>query len=262
MSMLMTKGHRVLMVFTQGDRLCTKTYDSEGIPLWELEGDLLLKFAVDVPEGTIIFYNDGNYLAPENYKAGDYVYFAKGTFHPKTFRFTVGSLDFCNYYSEIYVLKDFDFSKVTGMWTFCYIMPLLTKVDVSHLDTSKVKDMNAAFRALPSVSSLNLSNFDTSNVVTFLSIFMSDSNLTNIILGNGWGRQTSTATNALLLDFGDCGSSKSYQLTDETYKSMLTMYDRKSAGLVDMTLKFNKKHNIPDGWIDKMTALGYTITLA
>ena len=65
------------------------------------------------------------------------------------------------------------------------------------------------------------------------------------------------------MDLSTCGSSKSYTLTDETYASMLTMYDRVTNGLTTTyTIKFSTKHNIPDGWIDKMTARGYTIVTA
>ena len=65
----------------------------------------------------------------------------------------------------------------------------------------------------------------------------------------------------MTLALSSCGNSKGYQLTDATYNSMLTMYDRATAGLENMTIQLSKKHNIPDGWTDKMTARGYTITL-
>ena len=313
MGTLMSNGRKVLMVFSRDGRLCTKTYTSDGNLAWDLEGDMLLKFAVDVAKGTAIFYNDGNFLAPDDYKTGDYVYFSKGTFHPTTFRFAIDSSTFCNYYSEIYVLKDFDFSKVTSMWIFTYVIPLLTKLDVSHLDTSKINNMNSSFRNLgvkkldlshfntskvtnmfamifdctsltsldvsnfdtskvanmqsmfnrcSSLASLDVSNFDTKNVTSMLSMFSSCASLTNLIFGSKWGTQTSTAANALTLDLSTCGSSKSYKLTDDTYNSMLTMYDRASNGLTTMTIKFSKKHNLPDGFAEKMSALGYTITLA
>ena len=254
--------------------------------VWELEGDMLLKFAVDVKKGTTIFYNNDSFLAPDDYKAGDYLYFSKGTFHPTTFRFAIGSSTFCDYYSEIYMLKDFDFSKVSSMWIFTFDMPLLTKLDVSHLDTSNINNMNSSFRGL-GVKKLNLSNFDTSKVTNMFAMFYScrsltsldvsnfdlgvctriDSmfnnctSLTNLIFGSKWGTQTSTAANALTLDLSTIGSEKSCKLTDETYNSMLTMYDRASNGLTTMTIKFSTKHNLPDGFAEKMSALGYTITL-
>ena len=334
----MSNGRKVLMVFSRDGRLCTKTYTSDGKLAWELEGDLLLKFAVDVAKGTAIFYNDGNFLAPDDYKAGDYVYFSKGTFHPTWFRFAIDSSTYCNYYSEIYVLKGFDFSKVISIWIFCYNMPLLTKLDVSHLDTSKINNMDSSFRNLGvkkldvsnfntskvtnmfamfyncssltsldvshfdtskvtnmqsmfnncpsltsldvshfdtskvtrmfmmfyncrSLTSLDVSNFDTKNVTLMNYMFYNCRSLTNLIFGSKWGTQTSTEANALTLDLSYLGSSKSYKLTDDTYNSMLTMYDRASNGLTTMTIKFSKSHNLPDGFAEKMSALGYTITL-
>ena len=282
--------------------------------VWELEGDMLLKFAVDVKKGTTLFMIDNSteVTANDDYKAGDYLYFSKGTFHPTTFRFAIQSNVFCNYYSEIYMLKDFDFSNVKSMWIFTYNMPLLTKLDVSHLDTSNINNMNSSFRSI-SVKKLELSNFDTKNVTNMFYMFYNCSSLTsldvsgfdtssvtnmcgmfnschsltsldvsnfdlgiatdishmfdrcrsltNLIFGSKWGTQTSTAADALTLDLSYLGSSKSYKLTDETYNSMLTMYDRASNGLTTMTIKFSTKHNLPDGFAEKMSALGYTITL-
>jgi surface protein len=414
MSMIANNGKKVCFILSNGNVVTKIMKDEKAI--WELEGDMLLKFAVDVAKGTAIFYNDGNFLAPDNYKAGDYVYFSKGTFHPTTFRFAIGSSTYCNYYSEIYMVKDFDFSKVTSMWIFTYNMPLLTKLDVSHLDTSKINSMDSSFRNLgvkkldvsnfdtskvttmntmfygcssltsldvsnfdtskvtnmqgmfhscrsltsldvsnfdtskvtnmfmmfynctsltslnvsnfdtskvtnidrmfygcPSLTSLDVSNFDTSKVTDMVymfyncssltsldvsnfdtskvtnmqgmfhscrsltsldvsnfdtskvtnmgNLFNSCRSLTNLIFGSKWGAQTSTEANALTLDLSYLGSSKSYKLTDDTYNSMLTMYDRASNGLTTMTIKFSKSHNLPDGFAEKMSALGYTITL-
>ena len=336
MSMIANNGKKVCFILSNGNVVTKIMKDEKAI--WELEGDMLLKFAVDVAKGTAIFYNDGNFLAPDNYKAGDYVYFSKGTFHPTTFRFAIGSSTYCNYYSEIYMVKDFDFSKVTSMWIFTYNMPLLTKLDVSHLDTSKINSMDSSFRNLgvkkldvsnfdtskvttmntmfygcssltsldvsnfdtskvtnmqsmfsscPSLTSLDVSNFDTSKVTNMQgmfhscrsltsldvsnfdtskvtnmgNLFNSCRSLTNLIFGSKWGAQTSTEANALTLDLSYLGSSKSYKLTDDTYNSMLTMYDRASNGLTTMTIKFSKSHNLPDGFAEKMSALGYTITL-
>ena len=109
------------------------------------------------------------------------------------------------------------------------------------------------------VTTLDVSKFDLSNLRRLDSIFGSCTQLTNIIFGEGWGKPQNNIT----LDLSTCGSSKSYTLTDETYASMLTMYDRVTNGLTSTyTIKFSTKHNIPDGWIDKMTARGYTIVTA
>ena len=368
--------------------------------VWELEGDMLLKFAVDVKKGdTLVRISGTNVVADADYKIGDYLYFAKGTFQPSQIRFTYfndnNKEQTLNLYSEVRFLKGFDCSKLTLMYDmFCaesassntlmrvvdlshldtskvynmqwalggmpYVTKLdvsnfntsnvtegysifrnnsrlvdfdvsgwdthnfkgmnfmfagiakktldltnfvtsnvtnmqgmfsscrsLTSLDVSNFDTSKVTDMNSMFSycytltsldvsgwntskvttmsymfyGCQSLTSLDVSNFDTSKVTDMRSMFSYCYTLTNLIFGSKWGTQTSTEANALTLDLSTIGSSKSYKLTDETYNSMLTMYDRASNGLTTMTIKFSKSHNLPDGFAEKMSALGYTITL-
>ena len=317
----MSNGRKVLMVFSRDGRLCTKTYTSDGKLAWELEGDMLLKFAVDVAKGdTLVRISYTDVIAEEEYKIGDYLYFPKGTFHPTEIRFSIDDNKRYDYYSEIRFLKGldisqiksfyrilggwgntltgaskakiidvshFDTSKVTNMYTmFCSCSSVkkldvsnfdtknvalmdymfcgcrsLTSLDVSNFDTSKVATMYAMFNGCRSLTSLDVSNFDTSKVTYMNYMFSGCTSLTNLIFGSKWGTQTSTAANALTLDLSYLGSSKSYKLTDETYNSMLTMYDRASNGLTTMTIKFSKSHNLPDGFAEKMSALGYTITL-
>jgi surface protein len=370
----MSNGRKVLMVFSRDGRLCTKTYTSDGKLAWELEGDMLLKFAVDVAKGdTLVRISGTDVIAEEDYKVGDYLYFSKGTFYPTEIRFNIYDNNGYDYYSEIRFLKGldisqiksfyrilggwgytitgaskakiidvshfdtknvtdmhtmfcgctsvkkldisgfdtskvtdmqsmfcnctsltslnvskfdtskvtimghmfrncssltsldvshFDTSKVTTMYTMFRNCTSLTSLNVSNFDTSKVTDMQSMFRNCSSLTSLDVSNFDTSKVTTMDCIFDNCTSLTNLIFGSKWGTQTSTAAKALMLDLSTCGSSKSYKLTDETYNSMLTMYDRASNGLATMTIKFSKRHNLPDGFAEKMSALGYTITLA
>ena len=343
----MSNGRKVLMVFSRDGRLCTKTYTSDGKLAWELEGDMLLKFAVDVAKGdTLVRISGTDVIAEEEYKIGDYLYFSKGTFHPTEIRFNIYDNKGYDYYSEIRFLKgldisqiksfyrilggwgntitgaskakiidvshfdtskvtnmntmfcscssvkkldvsnfdtskatdmhtmfcgcasltpldvsNFDTSKVTNMNTMFYSCTSLTSLDLSHFNTSKVTDMHTMFCGCSSLASLDVSNFDTSKVTNMYAMFYNCASLTNLIFGSKWGTQTSTAANALTLDLSYLGSSKSYKLTDDTYNSMLTMYDRASNGLATMTIKFSKSHNLPDGFAEKMSALGYTITL-
>ena len=158
-------------------------------------------------------------------------------------------------------VSNFDTSQVTWFANMFNACSSLTSLDVSGFDTSKVTSMGYMFYYCSSLTSLDVSNFDTSKVTDMGYMFYNCSSLTNLIFGAKWGTQTSTAANALTLDLSTLGSKKSYKLTDATYTSMLTMYDRASAGLTTMTIKFSKKHNLPDGFAEKMSALGYTITL-
>ena len=368
--MIATNGKKACVIM-DGDKVVTKILVLQ--PVYELEGDLLLKFAVDVAKGTTLFMIDSSteITANDDYKAGDYLYFEKGTFQPTRVRFYINGSTIYNYYAEIYFLKGFDesqitnisymfggwpsgpqglklvtkidmshldtskmttmaevfggcthlttirqnfnTSKVTSMNALCVdcgnlvsvdftnldtknVMNMahmfnnchsltsldvsnfdtskvttinsmfshcssLTSLDVSNFDTSKVTNMSYMFSSSTSLTSLDVSNFDTKNVTSMMSMFYNCPSLTNLIFGSKWGTQTSTEANALTLDLSTCGSSKSYKLTDETYNSMLTMYDRASNGLTTMTIKFSKSHNLPDGFAEKMSALGYTITL-
>ena len=89
------------------------------------------------------------------------------------------------------------------------------------------------------------------------SMFNGCSSLASLKFGEGFGKAEASG---LTLDLGHLASAKDYKLTDETYASMLTMYDRAANGLPTMTIQFSSKHNIPDGFIDSMTAKGYVIT--
>ena len=152
-------------------------------------------------------------------------------------------------------------SKVTSFSWIFFGCASLTSLNVSKWNTSEAQSFNRMFEGCSSLTSLNMSSFDTSKVTDMGSMFYGCTSLTNLLFGSKWGTQTSTAANALTLGLSTLGSSKSYKLTDATYTSMLTMYDRASAGLTTMTIKFSTKHNLPDGFAEKMSALGYTIQL-
>lgn len=133
----------------------------------------------------------------------------------------------------------------------------LQSLDVGNWDTSGVWRMCSMFNNCQSLTSLDLHNWDTSSVTDVYSMFYSCPSLTDITFGEGFGK---AKAEGLTLDLSYCGSNKSYVLTDNTYNSMLTMYDRATNGLPTMTIKFNAKHNLPDGFVAAMTARGYTIT--
>ena len=133
----------------------------------------------------------------------------------------------------------------------------LASLDVSGWDTANVTDMWGMFSGCSSLASLDVSRWDTAKVTDMRAMFSGCPSLASIKFGEGFGKAEASG---LTLGLGDCASAKDYKLTDETYASMLTMYDRAAAGLPTMTIQFSSKHNIPDGFIDAMTAKGYTIT--
>ena len=133
----------------------------------------------------------------------------------------------------------------------------LTDVYVDEWITDNVTDISGAFYNCWNLGYVNCSNWDLSKVTNVANTFVGCNRLTEILFGNGWGKWTKNLT----LNLSTCGSKESYQLSDDTYNSMLEMYDRKTNGLGATTIEFSKSHNLPDGFKDKMEALGYTITL-
>ena len=137
----------------------------------------------------------------------------------------------------------------------------LTSLEGSgNWDMSNVTQLNGTFWNCTSLTSLDCSGWNMPKVWDLGNTFTQCGNLTNLILGNGWGKWNQSWT--ITLRLSDVGKWQNYQLTDATYNSILNMYDRKSNGLGDAILQFSPSHNIPDGFVDKMTAKGYTITLA
>ena len=146
-------------------------------------------------------------------------------------------------------VSEFNTSQVTNMSYMFYGCGYLLSLDVSGWDTSKVTNMIYMFNRCSSLTSLDLSGWDTSKVTSMEYMFLNCKSLSSIKFGPGWGKQTSTEANALTLDLSVCNSNNSYQFSDETWSSMLTMYDRATAGLTNMTITLNSSTNIPDGWI-------------
>lgn len=132
----------------------------------------------------------------------------------------------------------------------------LRKIDASLLDTTNTTNFQALFLGQIELVELDVSYWYVGEYALD-SIFDYCYNLTTIKFGSGWG----DSRYDFELDLGDCGKNNSYRLDSITYDSMLTMYDRASAGFPAGIIKFNKQHNLPEGFIDSMTALGYTITL-
>ena len=144
----------------------------------------------------------------------------------------------------------------------------LKSLDLSTWDF-KIKcnkfSIDRMFSGCKSLKSLNVSKFDLSNFndqdiygKNDLDLFGECYNLTDIRFGPGWGKSNVSDINLFLWD---CGKDKGYMLSDETYESMLTMYDRKKAGLDIMKISFRKPHNIPKGWLEKMEERGYKIKI-
>lgn len=155
-------------------------------------------------------------------------------------------------------VSNWDVSNCISLYGVFYNCHGLTKLDLSKWNTKSAKSLGSLLYACNNITTVNVSNFDLTHVTSIESIFSRDSLLSDITFGEGWGKNTATLT----LDLSTIASKVNYKLSDNTYNSMLTMYDRIANNLTNtFTIKFSSKHNIPDGWIDKMTARGYTISI-
>ena len=178
--------------------------------------------------------------------------------------FNTSSLRKMNYiFCNVNKLQNIDVSNwdvsnckaLVGIFYNCF---KLAKIDLSKWNTKSCINLETLLYSCSSIKSVNVSNFDLTHVTTINNIFSNDILLSDITFGEGWGKNTAT----LILDLSTIASRANYKLSDNTYESMFTMYDRIANNLTNtFTIKFNSKHNIPKGWIDKMTARGYTISI-
>lgn len=155
-------------------------------------------------------------------------------------------------------VSNWDVSNCLFLDSVFYDCHALTKLDLSKWNTKSAKSIKRLLYGCNNITTVNVSNFDLTHVTSIINIFYGDSLLSDITFGEGWGKNTV----ALTLDLSTVASSVNYKFTDNTYDSMLTMYDRIANNLTNtFTIKFSSRHNIPEGWIDKMTARGYTISI-
>ena len=152
-------------------------------------------------------------------------------------------------------LSSWDVSNVKNMGSMFADCESLEALDLSSWDTSKVTNMKSMFDGCRHLKYLDLSGWDTSNMCKFSTVYTFGGcyDLDDIRFGPDWFNSKDTVS----LNLSTCGKYKGYKLSDETYESMLTMYDREKAGLGPVTIYFNENHNIPDGFKEKMKERGY-----
>lgn len=185
-------------------------------------------------------------------------------------------------------LSNFSAPNLTSMYTSFGSTYKLTSINFKGINVPKVTDISLMFLCSTSIEEIDLSPLQvTVYSVSYLvygceklkslnisSITLSSEStgytkitdpfgrcpvLSNIIFGEGWGK--SSASN-LVLDLSTCNSDNNYQFTDETWSSLLTLYDRAANNLPSMTIKIKSSSNFPSGWVSQMTAKGYTISYA
>ena len=155
-------------------------------------------------------------------------------------------------------LSNWDTSKATDMSYAFVNCASLTSLDLSNWDTSNVTNMTYMFYYCRALTSLDVSGFDLSSCSNIANIFRDCPKLSNLILGEGWGKSSNSS---LVLSINPISS----KLTDESWTSFKTMYDRSENGLPNMTIQFStaQKTNYTDwsNFVDYMTNKGYTITV-
>lgn len=156
-------------------------------------------------------------------------------------------------------VSNWDVSSCIDFTAVFYNCHNITNLDTSKWNTKNAIQMSGMFHACYRLETLDISNFDTTNSIFSSDIFTEDGLLHDIKFGVNIGKSTVRDS---IIDLSTVASRVNYKFTDNTYDSMLTMYDRVINGLTTkFIIRFSSKHNIPEGWIDKMTARGYTISI-
>ena len=171
----------------------------------------------------------------------------------------------CSSLASVGDLSNWDTSKVTNMAYVFVNCSSLTSLNLSNWDMSKVTSLTYMFYYCRALTSLNVSGWDLSSCSNISEIFRDCTKLSNLILGEGFGKIPS----GLVLDLSHLNRSgndtySAYILSDESWVSFKTMYDREENGLPTMTINFSAKHKANyadwDSFVEYMTARGYNIT--
>ena len=171
----------------------------------------------------------------------------------------------CSSLASVGDLSNWDTSKVTNMAYVFVNCSSLTSLNLSNWDMSKVTSLTYMFYYCRALTSLNVSGWDLSSCSNISEIFRDCTKLSNLILGEGFGKIPSGLTLDLssLNQYGN-DTYSAYVLSDESWASFKTMYDREENGLPTMTINFSAKHKANyadwDSFVEYMTARGYNIT--
>lgn len=165
----------------------------------------------------------------------------------------------CNLITDFSFLCNWNLSSCTSISGMFQQAQGITTLDLSKWNTSKVTNIAYAIYNNTKCTSVDVSGWDLSSCTNMTCIFDYMSKLNNLILGEGWGKSPSSG---LTLGLNHIAST----LTDESWASFKTLYDRASDGLPTMTIKFSTAHKTNyadwDSFVEYMTARGYNITTA
>ena len=176
----------------------------------------------------------------------------------------------CSNLESIEGIENWDISTATFIISPFGSCPEVKEINIANWDVSNVANCGGVAINMENLEKLDVSNWQV-NCITYSAdntnywFVKSTPKLSTILFGEGWGKCDDEHGSGL--DLSECNSSgndtyAAYQLADETFSSMLKMYDRKANGLTStFTILLNSKTTIPDGWTAKMEAKGYTITI-
>ena len=150
-------------------------------------------------------------------------------------------------------VSGWDTSKVTNITHAFDNCSSLTTLDVSGWDTGAMASFNSLFARCPSLTILDMSGWDTSKVINMGYMFQSAGSLAVLKFGEGFGK--------MLDSVGTLDLSMLRAWKNDTVKTLLTLYDRKTNGMGVITIKLhaNAKAVLGEDGIAQLTAKGYTI---
>lgn len=152
----------------------------------------------------------------------------------------------------INAIKNWNTSACKDMSQMFYRASFNSGLILTGWDTSVCENMSAMFANVISPL-INISSFDLSSCGNIKSMFLAITNLTSLTLGEGIGKMKD-----------ECGTLDLSGLSgwkNDTVKSLLTLYDRRAAGMGVITIKLhaNTKAVLGEDGIAQLTAKGYTI---
>lgn len=141
---------------------------------------------------------------------------------------------------------------LTTLYCTWYNCKAITKLDLSKFNTRKVTNYGWVFSGCTALEWLDISGFDLTSATNVPSFFELNKNLKHLVLGEGFGKIKQVAT----FDMSSFAS-----LDEESKASFMSLYDRKTNGLPNVTLKLKTSFGFSEEQIQSLTNKGYTINL-
>ena len=167
----------------------------------------------------------------------------------KSFRYT-----FSNGVNELIMPELGEDNMLNDLYCTWYQNLGIKKLDLSKFNTKNVTEFGWCFDGAIKLEWLDISGFDLSSATTsgVNTFFGKNRMLTHLILGEGFGKIKKGVT----FDMSSFAS-----LDEESKVSFMSLYDRKTNGLPNVTLKLKTSFGFSEEQIQSLTNKGYTINL-